>query len=251
MKSPSPAVPKKVSRELISGSAVEKSVSVLSGGERTRLRLAKMLFSGANVLLLDEPTNHLDIASRATLETAACDYEGTMVFVSHDRFFLDAVATRVVEIKDGRIRSFPGNYTDYCHALKAMGETSPLIGASVKAPSAKPATQKPVADKPKSDASKKKSAPADQNGSAKSAARENSKADQKEQNRLKKLVTEIEKQITGVETRLAQIEIEIAKPEIYRDYTKCNPLVEEKKNLERQHVSYLEQWDRYTSTLQS
>ncbi len=98
---------------LFEGDDVDKPVRVLSGGERTRLRLAKMLCGKSNLLLLDEPTNHLDIGSRLTLERAVKDYEGTVVFVSHDRYFLDSVPTRVVEISDGRLRSFPGNYEDY------------------------------------------------------------------------------------------------------------------------------------------
>jgi len=99
---------------------VEKKVAVLSGGEKTRLRLARMLCGKANLLLMDEPTNHLDIGSRLTLEGALRQYEGAVVLVSHDRYFLDNVATRIVEIADGEIRSYPGNYEDYLR-LKALG----------------------------------------------------------------------------------------------------------------------------------
>lgn len=120
-----------------SGDDLQKPVDVLSGGERTRLRLAKMLFSGANALLLDEPTNHLDIASRATLEQALKDYAGTVIFVSHDRSFLDSVATRVVEVREGVVRCFPGNYTEYCLFLKTLGETSPLATTAGEASGAR------------------------------------------------------------------------------------------------------------------
>jgi len=98
---------------LFSGDDVEKKISVLSGGERTRLRLAKMLCGNANLLLLDEPTNHLDIGSRLTLENALRQYEGAIALVSHDRYFLDNVVTRVVEISNGSATSYPGNYSDY------------------------------------------------------------------------------------------------------------------------------------------
>ncbi|MCX7011782.1 MAG: ABC-F family ATP-binding cassette domain-containing protein, partial [Candidatus Sumerlaeota bacterium] len=100
---------------------VDKPVRVLSGGEKTRLRLAKMLFSRANCLILDEPTNHLDLASRVTLENALRRFTGSLVLVSHDRVFLDRVANRVLEVREGRLRSFPGNYTDYLNATGGQG----------------------------------------------------------------------------------------------------------------------------------
>ncbi len=98
---------------LFSGDDVDKKISMLSGGERTRLRLAKMLCGTANLLLLDEPTNHLDIGSRLTLENALKQYEGSVMLVSHDRYFLDNVVNRVIEISDGQVRNFIGNYEDY------------------------------------------------------------------------------------------------------------------------------------------
>ncbi|MDX1971954.1 MAG: ATP-binding cassette domain-containing protein [Candidatus Sumerlaeia bacterium] len=92
---------------------VEKKISMLSGGEKTRLRLARMLCGKANLLLMDEPTNHLDIGSRLTLENALQQYDGAVVLVSHDHYFLNNVVTRIVEIRDGQAFSFPGNYEDY------------------------------------------------------------------------------------------------------------------------------------------
>jgi ATP-binding cassette subfamily F protein 3 len=98
---------------LFSGDDVFKSIGVLSGGERNRYALLKMLLHPANFLLLDEPTNHLDLRAKDVLLEALMKYTGTVVFVSHDRYFIDKLATRVFEIGDGKVEIYPGNYEDY------------------------------------------------------------------------------------------------------------------------------------------
>ena len=102
---------------LFSGDAVEKRVAVLSGGEKARLALARMLVRPAPFLCLDEPTNHLDLASRDVLEDALAGFPGTMVFISHDRYFINRLATKVVEVRDGRLVIHLGGYDDYHAAL--------------------------------------------------------------------------------------------------------------------------------------
>ncbi|MDH5507681.1 MAG: ATP-binding cassette domain-containing protein, partial [Anaerolineae bacterium] len=88
-------------------------VASLSGGERSRLQMALLMLSGANFLLLDEPTNNLDIASAEVLEDALDDFEGSVLVISHDRYFLDRVATRIVELQDGTLKDYAGNYSAY------------------------------------------------------------------------------------------------------------------------------------------
>ena len=112
-----------LSRFLFSGDDVDRSIGLLSGGERSRLALARLLVEGANLLILDEPTNHLDIQSRETLEVMLSGYDGTVVFVSHDRFFVDRVATRVWEVSAGRLQTYLGNYSD-AQRQKARARTA-------------------------------------------------------------------------------------------------------------------------------
>ncbi len=98
---------------LFSEDDVFKTIGVLSGGERNRYALARMLMMPSNFLLLDEPTNHLDMRAKDVLLTALQEFSGTLVFVSHDRYFIDKLATRIFEVEDGRVTVFPGNYEDY------------------------------------------------------------------------------------------------------------------------------------------
>jgi ATP-binding cassette, subfamily F, member 3 len=107
---------------LFHGDDVFKKVSVLSGGEKSRLALAKMLLTPANLIVLDEPTNHLDMRSKVVLQEALAEFEGSMVIVSHDRDFLDPLVTKVIEFKEGRIRTWLGNVSEYLAARQAKEE---------------------------------------------------------------------------------------------------------------------------------
>jgi ATP-binding cassette subfamily F protein 3 len=133
---------------LFSDDDVFKRIGVLSGGERNRYALAKMLLNPSNFLLLDEPTNHLDLRAKDVLLNALADFSGTVVFVSHDRYFIDKLATRVFEIGGGQVQIFPGNYEDYL--WRKSGKTvdldlpaAPLNGAAAPvAPAAKDRQQR-------------------------------------------------------------------------------------------------------------
>jgi ATP-binding cassette subfamily F protein 3 len=119
---------------LFSGDDVFKPLGVLSGGERNRYALARILVSPSNFLLLDEPTNHLDMRAKDVLLEALAGYSGTVVFVSHDRYFIDRLATRVIEIENGAVTTFAGNYEDYLRRKEALAAAEP--GAEPKQPSA-------------------------------------------------------------------------------------------------------------------
>ncbi|MFS8819445.1 ATP-binding cassette domain-containing protein [Synechococcus sp. W60.1] len=104
-------------RFLFSGDAFFKKVAALSGGEKARLALAKMLLQPANLLILDEPTNHLDIPAKEMLEEALQHYDGTVILVSHDRYFISKVANKIVEIRNGELVAYQGNYHYYLEKI--------------------------------------------------------------------------------------------------------------------------------------
>jgi len=120
---------------MFSGDDVFKTLGVLSGGERNRYAMAKMLVSPANMLLLDEPTNHLDLRAKDVLLDAIANFSGTVLFVSHDRYFIDGLATRVFEVEDRRVHIYPGNYEDYLWRKQGGPEkTTAALSSSVSVP---------------------------------------------------------------------------------------------------------------------
>jgi ATP-binding cassette, subfamily F, member 3 len=129
---------------LFSGDDVFKQIGVLSGGERNRYALARMLLRPGNFMLLDEPTNHLDMRAKDVLLNALKDFTGTVVFVSHDRYFIDNLATRVFEVGEGQVTPFPGNYEDYIWRK----EGGPDRNGAPPSEAAKPAEKSHVASKP-------------------------------------------------------------------------------------------------------
>jgi len=177
-------------RFLFSGDDVNKPLSTCSGGERNRVSLAKLMVAGANVLLLDEPTNHLDLESKIVLEEALTDYPGTVIFVSHDRYFVDRVATKIWEFGPEGVKPYEGNYTAY------KEEKERLAQLAVQQPQA-------VAVQPKqAEVSRKES----------QQASRSRRDERKAESALRKL----ESDIHTLEARKAELETRMSDPDIYK-----------------------------------
>ncbi len=194
---------------LFKGDDVFKEIKVLSGGEKARLVLAKLMQKKVNFLLLDEPTNHLDIESREALEEALLSFEGTILAVSHDRYFINKLATRMLSFEgDGKIFEYNGSFADYSEYISKNKKNE-----------AKEVS--PSETSPKNDWEQKK---------------KQKQEERKKQNRLKK----IEEELESIEKRIRQIETEIEK--IATDYVALQALYEEKEKLEEICNRLLEEW---------
>jgi len=179
------------------GEDVFKKIKVLSGGEKARVSLAKILLSPVNFLIMDEPTNHLDKISKEALEHALSKYNGTMLLISHDRYFLDKLVSRVVDLADGRITEYDGNYSYY---LEKRGRSKMNVTAPTAA--AQPHTAAPGSRKTKEQ---------------KRLEAEARQAVSKDLNRLKKEVATLEDRIAGLEAAKDRLEARMSRPETYDD----------------------------------
>ena len=189
---------------LFTGDDVFKPISALSGGERGRVSLAKLMLSEANFLILDEPTNHLDIISKEILEDALNNYEGTVLYVSHDRYFINRTATRILELTNHRLVNYIGNYDYYLEKKEEL--------TSVYAPEIQEDKPLEKVSSTKQDWRQKK---------------EEQARIRKRENDLKKT----EKAIEDLESRDKEIDEELVKPEIATDPSKCIPLSTEKAEI--------------------
>ncbi len=210
---------------LFSGDDVDKRVSVLSGGEKARLALAKLLLASANFLVLDEPTNHLDMEARDVLTEALSGYEGTLLFVSHDRRFINALATRVVEVTPGEteacVRTFLGNYDFYESALaREAADRAPKPIARTKPAQT---AAKPVIDRPR----------------------------EKGQRKLREQSAALEQKIEAAETELRRLDWLASEPSTARDGERMRELALERRKQQESIAALYAEWETITRKLES
>ncbi|HPG37757.1 MAG TPA: ATP-binding cassette domain-containing protein [bacterium] len=200
-----------------SGDDVFKRIRVLSGGEKARVSLAKILLSPVNFLIMDEPTNHLDISSKEALEKALQSYNGTLILISHDRYFLDKLVSRVVEIKDKQFFEYAGNYTHY---LERRDQQQLAIKK----------TDIPTLTGKKSKEEKRLQAEARQ-------------AISKQRNQMEKEIGALESRIGQLENRIAEIETLMADPELYKNEEKAVAIPKEYAAAKKQLEADLQSWE--------
>ncbi|WP_462421560.1 ABC-F family ATP-binding cassette domain-containing protein [Salinicoccus sp. Marseille-QA3877] len=199
-------------RFLFTQDEVKKSVNDLSGGEKARIQLAKLMLEKNNVLILDEPTNHLDIDSKEVLENALDEYEGTIIFVSHDRYFVNRIANRILEMEKEKLFLVNGNYDYFLHKKEELKMT-----------------QEPEVTVAESE-------------NKGSLSYEEQKRQRNEIGKLKKQVKKLEQEIATLEEDIENIENQLLEPEIYNDYTKSAELNEKLINRNEKLEHVMEQW---------
>ncbi|MFN0055572.1 MAG: ABC-F family ATP-binding cassette domain-containing protein [Planctomycetales bacterium] len=207
----------------LKGEIVFQKVGSLSGGEKSKAALARVAALNANVLVLDEPTNHLDLWSRAALEEALRGFDGTLLFVSHDRYFMDKVATHIFAFEPERWRLYQGNYTHYTDSLRRAEEEASAQLSTSKKP------------------------PGDALATALGASRQGSAATADKPRRKRKFpyrkVSDLEAEITETEVRLHEVQTDLASPEIYRDGPRVKETKLELEELEKKLAELYEHWE--------
>lgn len=204
---------------LFTGDDVFKLIGDLSGGERGRVSLAKLMLSEANFLILDEPTNHLDIASKEILEHALNDYTGTLLYVSHDRYFINQTATRILDLVNQKFVNYIGNYDYYLEKKEEL-------------------TAAYTSDVTVSDSSSSASAPSE-NKLSWQEQKEAQAKERKRQNDLRKT----EERITALEERDGEIDQLMMKEEIFTNSVKCQELAQEKATIAEELEELYEKWE--------
>ena len=221
---------------LFTGEDVFKQIKMLSGGERGRVSLAKLMLSEANFLILDEPTNHLDITSKEILEDALNNYTGTVLYVSHDRYFINRTASRILELEDGKLTGYPGNYDYYLEKKAQLTDGQLSSGAEITAGRGSAAGFAQAvgirngASSPASESALKQDWKSQKEAQA---------AQRKKENALKRC----EERIAVLEERSAQIDAEMALPEVCTDVAKLQALSKEKAEIEEELLVKMEEWE--------
>jgi len=220
---------------LFSGDDVYKKVRVLSGGEKSRLALTKILLAPPNLLLMDEPTNHLDISSCEILEEGLKKYEGTLVLITHDRRLMNEICTGILEIEPGRAEYYIGNYEDYRYKKKLMEESAEEI--PVDAPlSAAPEEEESASRESRKDRKKREA--------------QTRIALSRKQAPLRKEIQGIEKQLEAKESRKREIETLMADPTTYENRDLIVPLLAEEPVLSKQIRELESRWEELHTQLE-
>ncbi|BCJ87184.1 ribosomal protection-like ABC-F family protein [Effusibacillus dendaii] len=203
---------------LFSGDDVMKPVASLSGGERSRLALAKLMLMQANFMLLDEPTNHLDLLSKEVLEAALDDYTGTLLFISHDRYFINRIANRVIELTPDGLTSYLGNYDDYLEkklALAAVETVEPPDRHTPKAQQSGGLTSQPAG---RSGAlTPADSVPSALSKEERELKRQEERQRKREERKRLERIAFLEQQIERTESEIVSLEAELCLPEVFND----------------------------------
>ncbi len=200
---------------LFTGDDVYKRVSELSGGERGRLALARLMLSKANFLILDEPTNHLDITSREILEEALSNYSGTVFYVSHDRYFINQTATRILELKNRTLTQYIGNYDYYLEKSEELLQSDAAVPASRF----------------------------EQQQSSSKEDRARRKEEQAQKRRLLNELKRTEEQIARLEERDHELDVLLSQEEVFTDVEQCTSLTREKAALTEELGQLYEKWE--------
>jgi ATP-binding cassette subfamily F protein 3 len=241
---------------LFTGDDVSKRVGVLSGGERTRLAVARMLLRPANTLLLDEPTNHLDMDSKDVLLDALEDFGGTLILVSHDRYFIDRLATKVVDVGGGQARVYLGGYEDYRWSLQnaarqEQGEKAPAaVSGDRKATPARDGTPHVRRGNGDRQPTTKAAAPSNVGSTPDGRLREEKKREEAEARRRKRVADALQTRIASLEARIAErerairdIEAAMGEPGFYQDRARSQSVIDQHQGLMWEVGDLMHQWE--------
>ncbi|MCX5819458.1 MAG: ATP-binding cassette domain-containing protein, partial [Deltaproteobacteria bacterium] len=218
---------------LFSGDDVYKEIAVLSGGEKSRLALLKILLTDTNLLILDEPTNHLDLKTREIFQNALLGYQGTILIVSHDRYFLDCLVGRVFELRDGVCHEYRGNYSYFIE--KRREEQNPVPSLPANRPAINPADE-PVQPGAPTHAAAAMAAETDRKPREERSrkTKEEKRQEAEERNRISRATSALKRDLTATEERIALLEAKkkeaegvLCEPDIYRDPDRIRQLNQE------------------------